>query len=54
MAAQIVRCNLVDHGGVLVPTPEDGREIQAPIIITPDESGVLWYWTADPAEVLNA
>lgn len=31
--------------------PEDGREIPDPIVIHPDEDGVLWYWTSEPLEV---
>ena len=48
MATKIVKCNLTDSGGVLVPTPADGREPPTPIIIAPDQAGVLWYWDADP------
>lgn len=51
MSSKIVRCKLVDNDGALVPTPRDGQVITDPIVIAPDDSGELWYWTPDDSGV---
>lgn len=43
-------CKAVDIGtdGTTAFAPEPGCAEPRPIIIRPDDSGEMWYWTLDP------
>lgn len=51
MASKICKAIATTNNGATVFSTEDGREIPTPIVIRPDDAGVLWYWHLTPEDI---
>ena len=51
MATKICKAIATNANGATVFSPEPGHDTPTPIVIRPDESGVLWYWHLTPEDI---
>lgn len=51
MATTICKAITTNVNGAAVYSPEAGHDTPTPIVIRPDESGVLWYWHLTPEDI---
>ena len=51
MATKICRAIATDSNGATVFATEAGHDTPTPIVIRPDDAGVLWYWHLTPEDI---